>query len=58
MEIILTDVIIFLINIAMKNIPLKYINIIIIHKYEKSSHKKYKEEVRKKNDWIFKKYKK
>ena len=29
MEIILTDVIIFLMNIAMKNIPLKYINIII-----------------------------
>ena len=29
MEIILTDVIIFLMNIAMKNISLKYINIII-----------------------------
>ena len=29
MEITLIDVIIFLMNIAMKNIPLKYINIII-----------------------------
>ena len=28
-------------NIAMKNIPLKYINIIIIHKYEKTSHENF-----------------
>ena len=41
MEIKLIDVIIFLMNIAMKNIPLKYINIIIIHKYEKSSYKNF-----------------
>ena len=47
MEITLIDVIIFSMNIAMKNILPKYINIIIIHKYEKSSHEKYKKEVRK-----------